>query len=140
MQLITLCVQVINKPCVRESRYMRLISWTLQSSSEQLAQRLKKRAQNIHTSVQKNAFYCTQSTRIYKYICLSTVHKNTIVQFSCKKKYFFRVSMITEHTFFRGHQNIFSDISTFVHADGDECSVISVWGKGEQNCNILHSC
>jgi hypothetical protein len=27
--------QVINKPCVREARYMRLISWTLQSGSEQ---------------------------------------------------------------------------------------------------------
>ncbi len=31
------CVRVINKPCVRESRYMRLILWTLQSGSEQLA-------------------------------------------------------------------------------------------------------
>jgi hypothetical protein len=29
------CVQVINKPYVREARCMRLIPWTLQSGSEQ---------------------------------------------------------------------------------------------------------
>ncbi len=30
------CVYVINKPCVRGARYMRLISWTLQSGSEHI--------------------------------------------------------------------------------------------------------
>ncbi len=34
MQLIKECVWVINKPCVRGTRYMRLISWTLRSGSE----------------------------------------------------------------------------------------------------------
>jgi hypothetical protein len=29
------CVKVINKPCVREARCMRLIPWTLHSGSEQ---------------------------------------------------------------------------------------------------------
>ncbi len=33
--LIKDCVKVINKPCVRDARYMRLISWTLWSGSEQ---------------------------------------------------------------------------------------------------------
>jgi hypothetical protein len=28
--------KVINKPCVRRARYVRLISWTLRSGSEQL--------------------------------------------------------------------------------------------------------
>jgi hypothetical protein len=35
MQLIKECVYVINKPCVREARYVSLISWNLQSGSEQ---------------------------------------------------------------------------------------------------------
>jgi hypothetical protein len=30
------CVQVINKPCVREAEYMCLISWTHHCGSEQL--------------------------------------------------------------------------------------------------------
>ncbi len=30
------CVQVINKPCVRETRYMHLISWTHHRGREQL--------------------------------------------------------------------------------------------------------
>jgi hypothetical protein len=29
------CVYVINKPCMRGARYIRLIPWTLQSGSEQ---------------------------------------------------------------------------------------------------------
>jgi hypothetical protein len=33
--LIKDCVQVINKPCVRDARYVRLISWTLRCGSEQ---------------------------------------------------------------------------------------------------------
>jgi hypothetical protein len=34
MVLIKDCVQVINKPCVRDARYVRLISWTLRCGSE----------------------------------------------------------------------------------------------------------
>ncbi len=35
--LIKDCVKVINKPCMRDARYVRLISWTLRCGSEQLS-------------------------------------------------------------------------------------------------------
>ncbi len=34
------CVLVINKPCVRETRYMRLISWTHHRGSEQVVRQI----------------------------------------------------------------------------------------------------
>jgi hypothetical protein len=53
MQLIKECVYVINKPCVQESRYMRLISWTLQSGSEQLPGPLIREKDSKRFSVMK---------------------------------------------------------------------------------------
>ncbi len=35
LQITLICVQVINKPCAREAKYMRLISWIYHRGSEQ---------------------------------------------------------------------------------------------------------
>jgi hypothetical protein len=43
MQLIKECVKVINKPCVQGTRYMRLISWTLQSGRKQFIYNWKEK-------------------------------------------------------------------------------------------------